>query len=124
MRYPVKFSRISSTFSDSRLHPVIGKRRAHQGVDFAAPTGTPVRVIGDGKVVAAGYGRANGNYVTVAHSNGYQSTYLHLSRIAGGIRAGRRIGRGETIGAVGATGLATGPHLHFGVFKMGNTLIL
>lgn len=119
LRYPVQFSRISSMFSDSRLHPVVGVRRPHNGVDFAAPIGTPVRSIGDGKVVAAGFGRANGNYVTVAHGNGFQSTYLHLSSITAGVRAGVRVVRGQRIGSVGKTGLATGPHLHFGVFKNG-----
>ncbi len=117
LRYPVQFSRISSVFSDSRFHPVVGVRRPHNGVDFAAPIGTPVRSIGDGKVVAAGFGRANGNYVTVAHSNGFQSVYLHLSAITSGVHAGTKVSRGQRIGSVGKTGLATGPHLHFGVFK-------
>lgn len=119
LRYPLQFSRISSVFSDARFHPVTGVIRPHNGVDFAAPIGTPVRSIGDGKVVAAGFGRANGNYVTVAHTNGFQSAYLHLSAIAPEVHAGTRVTRGERIGSVGQTGLATGPHLHFAVFKNG-----
>ncbi|MCC6221714.1 MAG: peptidoglycan DD-metalloendopeptidase family protein [Deltaproteobacteria bacterium] len=119
LRYPVKFSRISSYFSTSRFHPVLKHRRPHNGVDFAAAHGTPVRTVADGRIVFAGRKGGNGNLVTVQHTDRYRTAYAHLAHIAKGIRNGVMVKRGEVIGAVGATGLATGPHLHFAFFDRG-----
>ena len=119
LRYPVQFTRISSVFSTSRFHPVLKTKRAHNGVDFAAPIGTPVRTVADGVVVHAAYDRANGNMVKVKHSDRYTTAYVHLNKIASGIRKGSKIMRGQNIGSVGKTGLATGPHLHFAYYDYG-----
>jgi murein DD-endopeptidase MepM/ murein hydrolase activator NlpD len=113
LRTPVEFSRISSRFSAGRMHPVLGRMRAHRGVDYAAPTGTPVRAAGDGKVAFRGWQGGYGNVVILEHGGRYTTLYAHLSRFAGGIRVGDRIRQGQTIGHVGMTGLATGPHLHY-----------
>jgi murein DD-endopeptidase MepM/ murein hydrolase activator NlpD len=94
---------------------VLGRARAHRGVDYGAPTGAPVVAVSSATVVSATYDNANGRMVRLRHSGGYQSYYLHLSAIAPGIRAGARVDQGQTIGRVGATGLATGPHLHYGL---------
>ena len=119
LRYPLKFSRISSEFSSSRFHPVLKRARAHNGVDFAAPTGTPVRTVANGAVVFAGRKGGNGLMVSIKHSDRYQTVYCHLSKIDSKVRRGATVSRGQIIGAVGATGLATGPHLHFGFFDNG-----
>jgi murein DD-endopeptidase MepM/ murein hydrolase activator NlpD len=119
LRYPVEFTRISSQFSHSRFHPVLRVRRPHLGVDFAAPMGTPVRSIAAGKVRYAGWKGANGRFVKIDHGDGLESSYSHLKRIAPGVRPGARIHMGQVIGAVGATGLATGPHLHFALYRNG-----
>jgi len=107
---PLEFSRVSSGYG-MRFHPVHGDRRPHLGVDFAAPTGTPVRTIGDGVVTFSGRQGGYGNVVFVQHRRGHVTVYAHLSRID--VRRGQRIGQGERIGAVGCTGTCTGPHLHF-----------
>ncbi|HEY8514486.1 MAG TPA: peptidoglycan DD-metalloendopeptidase family protein [Candidatus Binatia bacterium] len=114
LRYPLEFTRISSGFSTSRLHPVLARRRPHYGVDFAAPQGTPVRAIADGVVTHAGWQGQLGRAVRIDHDapSPYESVYGHLSRIASNVRVGRKVRRGEIIGYVGRTGLATGPHLH------------
>jgi murein DD-endopeptidase MepM/ murein hydrolase activator NlpD len=117
-KYPVQFSRISSTFG-SRRHPILGYTRAHKGTDYAASTGTPVRSIGDGVVVSAGWNAGYGNLVQIRHPNGYVTRYGHLSKIADGVRAGARVKMEQVIGKVGMTGLATGPHLHFEVLVNG-----
>ena len=113
LRTPVKFTRISSRFSFSRRHPILHRMRAHRGVDYAAPRGTPVKASGDGRVVFAerkgGYGRT----VVLKHGSVYTTLYAHLSRFAKGIRPGNRVQQGQIIGYVGSTGLATGPHLHY-----------
>lgn len=114
LRSPVQFRRISSMFG-RRKHPVLGTWRAHQGMDYAAASGTPVRSIGDGVVVFSGRKGGYGNTVEVRHPNGYVTRYGHLSRFAEGVRSGARVNIEETIGYVGMTGLATGPHLHFEV---------
>jgi len=101
------------------MHPVLHTARAHRGVDYAAPSGAPVVSIAAGRVVSATFDNANGRMVRVRHSSGYESYYLHLSAFAPGIKAGASISQGETIGRVGATGLATGPHLHYGLKKNG-----
>ncbi len=116
LRYPLKFSRISSTFSTARFHPVLNRSRPHNGVDFAAPVGTPVRSVADGVVVQAGYNGGAGNMVRIQHGDRYATEYFHLSRVASGLRKGAKVSRGDVIGLVGTTGLSTGPHLHFGFF--------
>ena len=118
LKAPLDFFRISSRFSNSRFHPVLKRYRAHHGVDYAAPTGTPVKTVGDGVVIAKGYQRGGGgNYLKVKHNSVYTTTYMHLSRFAKGIQKGSSVRQGEVIGYVGATGLATGPHLDYRVHK-------
>ncbi len=107
---PLAFSRVSSGYG-MRFHPVSGDRKAHLGVDYAAPTGTPVRTVGDGTVDFAGWQRGYGNVIVVQHNQGKSTTYAHLSRI--NVRKGQRVEQGQTIGLVGSTGVSTGPHLHF-----------
>jgi murein DD-endopeptidase MepM/ murein hydrolase activator NlpD len=119
LRFPLKFSRISSTFSTARFHPVLKTSRPHNGVDFAATTGTPVRSVADGQVEIAGYNGPNGNMVKIKHNSRYTTIYLHLSKISPGVRRNSFVKLGQVIGAVGATGLATGPHLHYGLFDNG-----
>lgn len=120
LKAPLKFNRISSRFSYSRKHPVTGKVRAHTAVDYAAPAGTPVHTIGDGVVTLCGWDpHGGGNRVRIKHLNGYETAYLHLSKFASGIRAGAHVKQGQTIGYVGSTGMSTGPHLDFRVWKNG-----
>jgi len=120
LRSPLKFEpRITSRFSSSRMHPVLHTARAHRGVDYAAPTGAPVIAAASGVVVAASYDASNGRMVRVRHASGYESFYLHLSAFGPGIRAGARVEQGQIVGLVGATGLATGPHLHYGLTRNG-----
>ena len=119
LKSPLKFTRISSGFSKRRRHPILHRTRAHLGVDYAAPTGTPVRAIGDGRVTFAGWKGGNGRLVSITHPNGYRSSYAHLSAIGKGIRQGAKVEQRQVIGRVGATGLATGPHLHFGLWRAG-----
>lgn len=113
LRAPLDFTRVSSGFNPKRLHPVLGTVRAHRGVDYAAPTGTPIYASGDGRVVTAASHHASGRHIVLQHGSRYQTKYLHLSRIAQGMTPGRRVRQGEIIGYVGATGWATGPHLHY-----------
>lgn len=115
LRSPLKFSRVSSRFSMSRFHPVLRRRMPHYGVDYGAPVGTPVHVTADGTVTSAGRNGGGGNMVTVRHTNGYETNYLHLSRYGKGIRRGARVSQGQVIGYVGSTGLSTGPHLDYRV---------
>lgn len=123
LKAPLDFFRISSRFSNSRFHPVLKKYRAHHGVDYAAPTGTPVYAIGSGKVIAKGYqAKGGGNYLKVKHNSVYTTVYMHLSRFAKGIKVGSAVKQKEVIGYVGATGLATGPHLDFRVFENGKPI--
>jgi len=111
LRAPINFTRVSSNFNPQRLHPVTRRIRPHNGTDYAAPTGTPVWAAGDGTVIEAGYTRANGNYIFLKHGNHIVTRYLHLSRKQ--VSRGDRVRQGQTIGRVGMTGLATGPHLHY-----------
>lgn len=113
LKAPLKFSRISSGYSNRRLHPVLKVYRPHQGIDYAAPSGTPVQSIGDGIVVERSYHRGNGNWVKIKHNSTYSSAYLHLSKFGQGITKGSRVRQGQIIGYVGSTGLSTGPHLDF-----------
>jgi murein DD-endopeptidase MepM/ murein hydrolase activator NlpD len=119
LRDPLKFTRISSRYNLKRFHPVQKRYKAHLGTDYAAPTGTEIRSVGDGTVVEARYTSANGNYVKIKHNGTYTTQYLHMSKIASGTKPGSRIKQGEVIGYVGSTGLATGPHLCFRFWKNG-----
>ncbi|MBT1701287.1 peptidoglycan DD-metalloendopeptidase family protein [Fulvivirgaceae bacterium PWU4] len=119
LKYPIEFTRISSRFTMNRFHPVQKRWKAHLGTDFAAPTGTPIRTVGDGIVLEAQYKSNNGNYVKIRHNGTYTTQYLHMSRIAAGVHAGMRVRQGQTIGYVGSTGLATGPHLCYRFWKNG-----
>lgn len=111
LRAPLDFTRVSSNFNPNRLHPVFKTKRPHRGVDYAAPKGTPVYAAGNGKVIKAGYNNANGKYVFIQHGNTYTTKYLHLSKIS--VKQGQTIKQRQQIGAVGSTGYATGPHLHY-----------
>jgi len=119
LKYPIEFTRISSRYNPKRFHPVARVFRAHRGTDFAAPTGTPIRSVGDGVVLEARYNGNNGNYVKIRHNSLYTTQYLHMSKIASGLRPGNRVSQGETIGFVGSTGLSTGPHLCYRFWKNG-----
>jgi murein DD-endopeptidase MepM/ murein hydrolase activator NlpD len=129
LRAPVEFTRISSKFNSARYHPILNLIRAHKGIDYAAPMGTPVRAAGDGRVGYAGPKGGYGNVVELEHSRSITTVYGHLSRFAKGTRAGAHVTQGQVIAYVGMTGLATGPHLHYeyrvnGVFKNPQTVPL
>ncbi|MEM6804065.1 MAG: peptidoglycan DD-metalloendopeptidase family protein [Bacteroidota bacterium] len=119
LKAPLQFSRISSRFSHSRLHPVLKIRRPHHGVDYAAPRGTPVLSVGSGVVLKAAYSGGAGKMVKIRHNSNYTTAYLHLSRYGSGIRPGTKVNQGQVIGYVGSTGLSTGPHLDFRFYKNG-----
>jgi murein DD-endopeptidase MepM/ murein hydrolase activator NlpD len=119
LKAPLKYRRISSRFSYHRYHPVLHRYLPHLGVDFAAPTGTPVHAVGDGVIEVASYNRGNGRYIKIRHNNIYETEYLHLSRFARGIHRGKTVSQGQLIGYVGSTGLATGPHLDYRIWKNG-----
>lgn len=116
---PVRYSRISDHFTMRRWHPVLKRYRPHLGIDYAAPRGTPVKAAGDGKVVFKGRKGGYGNTVKVKHDYGYTSLYAHLSKFRRGIYNGKWVKKGQVIGYVGSTGMSTGPHLHFGLYKNG-----
>lgn len=123
LKAPLDYYRISSRFSNARYHPVLKRYRAHHGVDYAAPTGTPVYAIGSGKVIAKAYqAGGGGNYVKIKHNSVYVSTYMHLSRFAKGLNVGDRVQQKQVIGYVGSTGLSTGPHLDFRVHENGRPI--
>ncbi len=111
LRSPVSYKYISSNFNPRRLHPVTGRVRPHNGIDYAARTGTPVKSSGDGRVIRSGYNKLNGNYVFIQHGNSYVTKYLHLNKRK--VKTGQRVKQGQLIGTVGATGRVTGPHLHY-----------
>ena len=119
LKSPLKYSRITSKYSKKRFHPVLKQYKAHLGVDYAAPTGTPIRAVGDGVVEEARYKKNNGNYVKIKHNSKYSTQYLHMSKFASGIKPGAKVVQGQTIGYVGSTGLATGPHVCFRFWKNG-----
>ncbi len=119
IRAPLEFMRISSRFNRNRFHPILRVSRPHIGVDYAAVTGTPVMATADGVVSLSGRNRGYGNSVEIRHDNGFVTRYAHLSAVAVGARAGSRVSQGETIGFVGMTGLATGPHLHYEMHRNG-----
>lgn len=122
LKAPLDFFRITSRFSNARFHPILKRYRAHHGVDYAAPVGTPVKSIGAGTVIAKGYQGGGGNYIKVQHNSVYTTTYMHLSKFAKGLQVGSRVQQGEVIGYVGSTGLSTGPHLDFRVYKNGQPI--
>jgi murein DD-endopeptidase MepM/ murein hydrolase activator NlpD len=113
LKAPVSFRRISSGFTNRRFHPILKIYRPHHGLDYAAPLGSPASAVGEGTVVFAGYRGEYGKFIILRHPNGWETCYGHLSRIARSIKRGKRVHQGDVIGYVGATGLATGPHLHF-----------
>ena len=123
LKAPLRYSRISSGFSNSRYHPVLKIRRPHHGVDYAAPTGTPVHTVGDGVITDVGYQKGGGgNYVKIKHNSVYSTTYMHLSGFGKGVRKGVYVKQGDVIGYVGSSGLATGPHLDFRFYKNGSAV--
>jgi murein DD-endopeptidase MepM/ murein hydrolase activator NlpD len=119
LRDPLKYTRISSRYNLNRYHPVQKRYKPHLGTDYAAPTGTEIRSVGEGTVVEARYTSANGNYIKIKHNGTYTTQYLHMSKIAKGMKPGSRVKQGQVIGFVGSTGLATGPHLCFRFWKNG-----
>lgn len=122
LKSPLRFRRITSTFSRGRFHPILKRYRPHHGIDYGAPTGTPIESAGSGVVKHAGWKGGYGNFIEIRHSSGYTTAYGHLSRIGKGIRAGAKVDQGQVIGYVGSTGISTGPHLHYEV-KVGGRLI-
>ena len=119
LKAPLRFNRISSRFSQERKHPILGGVQPHYGVDYAAPTGTPVWAVADGVVISMGWSPGFGKQVILRHANGYKTYYGHLSRYGIGIRMGKRVQQKEMIGYVGSTGLSTGPHLDYRLNKDG-----
>ncbi len=119
LKSPLKYGRISSRFNLRRFHPVLKRRKAHLGTDYAAPHGTPIMAVADGTITKASRTRGNGNYIKMRHDKTYETQYLHMSRFAEGISPGVRVKQGQTIGFVGSTGLATGPHVCFRFWKNG-----
>ncbi len=115
---PVNGARISSRFG-MRRHPILGYRKKHKGLDFAAPRGTPILAAGDGRISKIGYSRANGNYIFLKHNNTYETVYIHMSKFARNMKKNRKIKQGKIIGYVGSTGMAKGPHLHYEIRKKG-----
>jgi murein DD-endopeptidase MepM/ murein hydrolase activator NlpD len=119
LKAPLSFTRISSRYTGRRYHPVQKRYKAHRGTDYAAPRGTPIYAAADGKVIAAKYNRFNGNFVKIQHNGNIATQYLHMTKIASGIRSGKKVKRGQTIGFVGSTVLASGPHLCYRFWKNG-----
>lgn len=119
LQAPLAFTRVTSRFTKNRLHPILGYTRPHEGVDYAAPTGTPVKAVGEGVVTQRGWSGGYGNQVIVRHGGGLESLYAHLSGYARGLKTGQKVRQGEVIGFVGMTGLATGPHLDFRLRQSG-----
>lgn len=117
LKAPLKFSRITSKFSNSRMHPILRIRRPHHGIDYAAPMGTPVHTIGNGIILKAAYTGGAGRMVMIKHNNGYSTSYMHLAGFGLGIHQGASVSQGQVIGYVGSSGLSTGAHLDFRVYK-------
>lgn len=122
LKAPLDYYRITSRFSNARFHPILKRYRAHHGVDYAAPTGTPVKTIGDGTVIFKGWTNGGGNTVKIKHNSVYTTSYMHLSRYAKGLQVGKHVSQGDEIAYVGSTGLSTGPHLDFRVYKNGEAI--
>ena len=119
LKAPLAFSRISSGFTLKRFHPISKIWKAHPAIDYAAPTGTPIKAVGDATITKIGYAKYNGNFIKLRHINSYETLYLHMSRFAKGMKQGKKISQGTVIGYVGSTGLATGPHLCFRMYRNG-----
>lgn len=119
---PVRNARVSSVFTKRRYHPILKKYRAHLGIDYAARSGTPIMAAGSGKVIFAGYTRGYGKLIKVRHSDGYMTLYAHQKSFRRGMKRGKYVKKGQVIGYVGSTGLSTGPHLHFGLYKNGRAI--
>ncbi len=122
LKAPLRFSRISSRYSNSRMHPILRIRRPHHGVDYAAPAGTPVLAIGDGRIIMREYQRGGGRIVKIRHNSIYTTAYMHLRAYGKGITLGKYVKQGDIIGYVGSTGLSTGPHLDFRFYKNGHAV--
>jgi murein DD-endopeptidase MepM/ murein hydrolase activator NlpD len=124
LKAPLRYSRISSRYSHSRMHRILKIRRPHHGVDYSAPSGTPVQAIGDGKIIEAkrGYNKGGGNMIKIRHNSTYSTAYLHLAGFAPGIKQGIYVRQSDVIGYVGTTGLSTGPHLDFRFYKNGKAI--
>ncbi|MCK4739708.1 MAG: peptidoglycan DD-metalloendopeptidase family protein [Deltaproteobacteria bacterium] len=122
LKSPLRYRRISSYFSKRRFHPIQKKYKAHHGIDYAAPTGTPIEAAGDGRVLYAGWKGGYGNYIVIRHNSTYTTAYGHLSKIKKGLKKGSRVKQGSFIGRVGSTGLSTGPHLHYEVRVRGQVV--
>jgi len=120
LKAPLSFSRISSGFTTRRFHPITKTWKSHPAIDYAAPTGTPIKSVGDGVIIRKGYTKGNGNYVKIRHNSSYETIYLHMKGFAKNISKGKRVAQGQRIGYVGSTGLATGPHLCFRMYKNGS----
>ena len=123
LKAPLKYNRISSGFTYARKHPVTGEVRAHTAVDYAAPTGTPVQALGDGTITKLGWDSGGGgNRIRIKHAQGYETSYMHLSKFEKGLKVGSYVSQGQVIGYVGSTGMSTGPHLDFRVFQNGKAI--
>ena len=118
-RTPINNAKVTSSFSTRRKHPVLGFTRAHKGVDFRAPTGTPIPAAGAGRVVARGFNRGHGNFVKIRHNGSFETLYAHMSKFAKNVKVGTAVKQGQIIGYAGSTGLSTGPHLHYEIIKDG-----
>lgn len=118
-RTPINNAKVTSSFSKKRKHPVLGYTRAHKGVDFRAPTGTPIPAAGAGRVVARSFNRGHGNYVKIRHNGSFETLYAHMSRFAKNVKVGTNVKQGQIIGYAGSTGISTGPHLHYEIIKNG-----
>ena len=121
MKTPINGARLSSSFG-KRKHPILGFTKMHTGTDFAAPTGTPIMASGDGVVIRAGWCGGGGNCVKIKHNSTYSTVYAHMSKFGRGIKKGKRVKQGQTIGYVGSTGMSTGPHLHYEVIENGKKI--
>jgi murein DD-endopeptidase MepM/ murein hydrolase activator NlpD len=122
LKAPVSYTRISSGFTKNRFHPVLNKWKPHLAIDYAAPTGTPIKAVADGTITQKSYDKNNGNKIRLRHPNDYETTYIHMSRFARGMKKGKKVHQGDIIGYVGSTGIATGPHLDFRVFHHGKPI--
>ena len=118
-RTPINNAKVTSNFSKGRKHPVLGFTRAHKGVDFRAPTGTPIPAAGAGRVIARSFNRGHGNFVKIRHNGTFETLYAHMSKFAKGVNVGTMVRQGQIIGYAGSTGLSTGPHLHYEIIKNG-----
>ncbi len=120
LKAPLSFTRISSGFTYKRFHPITKTWKAHPAIDYAAPRGTPIKTVGDGTITRIGYTKGNGNFIEMRHNGTYKTIYLHMARFARGMKKGKRVAQGQVIGYVGSTGLATGAHLCFRMYRNGS----